>query len=225
MVLKSTRDVLWTMSAQETSFVTLGQRVLANPLKIRLHYGHPDVFDRFWFLTRGGISKASRLINLSEDIFAGFNCTLRGGNITHHEYIQVGKGRDVGLNQVSMFEAKVASGNGQQYELNLESRRYTLEETPNLEGVDINHTKTIKPGLKEDHNMKGRKQPEKMINMDYNDRIKATKVEITEGKGDDLPGYRTFKHYKKSYKKIDGGFNQKMVSRALFKIYTAAFCD
>ncbi|KAE8659712.1 xyloglucan endo-1 family protein [Hibiscus syriacus] len=47
------------MSAEETSFVTLGQRVLANPLK-------------------------------------------------------VGKGRDVGLNQISMFEAKVASGNGEQ---------------------------------------------------------------------------------------------------------------
>ncbi|KAG5114398.1 hypothetical protein JHK82_037667 [Glycine max] len=62
----------------------------------------------------GGISKASRVINISEDIFAGFNCTLRGGNVTHHEYIQVGKGRDVGLNQISMFEAKVASGNGEQ---------------------------------------------------------------------------------------------------------------
>ncbi|KAJ4787767.1 glucan synthase-like 1 [Rhynchospora pubera] len=102
------------MSAQESSFVTLGQRVLANPLKVRMHYGHPDVFDRLWFITRGGVSKASRVINISEDIFAGFNCTLRGGNVTHHEYIQVGKGRDVGLNQISMFEAKVASGNGEQ---------------------------------------------------------------------------------------------------------------
>ncbi|KAJ7948315.1 Callose synthase-like protein [Quillaja saponaria] len=110
----SVSSLAWFMSAQETSFVTLGQRVLADPLKIRMHYGHPDVFDRFWFLTRGGISKASRVINISEDIFAGFNCTLRGGNVTHHEYIQVGKGRDVGLNQVSMFEAKVASGNGEQ---------------------------------------------------------------------------------------------------------------
>jgi len=79
-----------------------------------MHYGHPDVFDRLWFLTRGGISKASRVINISEDIFAGFNCTLRGGNVSHHEYIQVGKGRDVGLNQISMFEAKVSSGNGEQ---------------------------------------------------------------------------------------------------------------
>ncbi|KAL8131338.1 callose synthase 12 [Apium graveolens] len=110
----SVSSLAWFMSAQETSFVTLGQRVLANPLKIRMHYGHPDVFDRFWFLTRGGISKASRVINISEDIFAGFSCTLRGGNVTHHEYVQVGKGRDVGLNQIAMFEAKVASGNGEQ---------------------------------------------------------------------------------------------------------------
>jgi len=110
----SVSSLAWFMSAQETSFVTIGQRVLANPLKIRMHYGHPDVFDRLWFLARGGMSKASRVINISEDIFAGFNCTLRGGNVTHHEYIQVGKGRDVGLNQISMFEAKVASGNGEQ---------------------------------------------------------------------------------------------------------------
>ncbi|GJM93097.1 hypothetical protein PR202_ga09623 [Eleusine coracana subsp. coracana] len=110
----SVSSLAWFMSAQETSFVTLGQRVLADPLKVRMHYGHPDVFDRLWFLTRGGISKASRVINISEDIFAGFNCTLRGGNVSHHEYIQVGKGRDVGLNQISMFEAKVASGNGEQ---------------------------------------------------------------------------------------------------------------
>ncbi|EPS65323.1 hypothetical protein M569_09455, partial [Genlisea aurea] len=102
------------MSNQENSFVTIGQRVLANPLKVRFHYGHPDVFDRLFHLTRGGVSKASKTINLSEDIFAGFNSTLRGGNVTHHEYIQVGKGRDVGLNQISMFEAKIACGNGEQ---------------------------------------------------------------------------------------------------------------
>ncbi|XP_047329980.1 callose synthase 9-like isoform X2 [Impatiens glandulifera] len=102
------------MSNQESSFVTLGQRVLANPLKVRMHYGHPDVFDRVFHITRGGISKASRVINISEDIFSGFNSTLRQGNITHHEYIQVGKGRDVGLNQIAIFEGKVAGGNGEQ---------------------------------------------------------------------------------------------------------------
>ncbi|XP_068639765.1 callose synthase 5-like [Aristolochia californica] len=110
----SVSSLAWFMSMQETSFVTIGQRVLANPLKVRFHYGHPDVFDRIFHITRGGISKASRGINLSEDIFAGFNSTLRRGNVTHHEYIQVGKGRDVGLNQISLFEAKVACGNGEQ---------------------------------------------------------------------------------------------------------------
>ncbi|KAJ0021164.1 hypothetical protein Pint_31300 [Pistacia integerrima] len=74
--------------------------------RVRFHYGHPDVFDRVFHLTRGGVSKASKVINLSEDKFAG--------SVTHHEYIQVGKGRDVGLNQISMFEAKIANGSGEQ---------------------------------------------------------------------------------------------------------------
>ncbi|CAL5433839.1 unnamed protein product [Camellia sinensis] len=110
----SVSSLAWFMSNQETSFVTIGQRLLADPLKVRFHYGHPDVFDRLFHLTRGGVSKASKTINLSEDIFAGFNSTLREGNVTHHEYIQVGKGRDVGLNQISQFEAKIANGNGEQ---------------------------------------------------------------------------------------------------------------
>ncbi|CAM0878858.1 unnamed protein product [Alopecurus aequalis] len=110
----SVSSLAWFMSNQETSFVTIGQRVLANPLRVRFHYGHPDIFDRLFHLTRGGVSKASKIINLSEDIFAGFNSTLREGNVTHHEYMQVGKGRDVGLNQISVFEAKIAYGNGEQ---------------------------------------------------------------------------------------------------------------
>lgn len=39
--------------------------------RVRFHYGHPDIFDRMFHLTRGGISKASKTINLSEDVFAG----------------------------------------------------------------------------------------------------------------------------------------------------------
>ncbi|OAY76390.1 putative callose synthase 8 [Ananas comosus] len=96
------------MSYQETSFVTIGQRFLANPLRVRFHYGHPDLFDRLFHLARGGISKASKTINLSEDVFAGYNSTLRRGSVTYNEYIQVGKGRDVGLNQISQFEAKIS---------------------------------------------------------------------------------------------------------------------
>lgn len=110
----SVSSLAWFMSYQETSFVTIGQRILANPLRVRFHYGHPDVFDRVFHITRGGISKASRTINLSEDVYAGFNSTLRRGYITYHEYMQIGKGRDVGLNQISKFEAKIANGNSEQ---------------------------------------------------------------------------------------------------------------
>ncbi|KAM7498543.1 hypothetical protein LguiA_022957 [Lonicera macranthoides] len=110
----SVSSLAWFMSYQETSFVTIGQRILANPLRVRFHYGHPDLFDRVFHLTRGGISKASKTINLSEDVFAGYNTTLRRGYVTYHEYMQVGKGRDVGLNQISKFEAKVTNGNSEQ---------------------------------------------------------------------------------------------------------------
>ncbi|GAA0159764.1 hypothetical protein LIER_16469 [Lithospermum erythrorhizon] len=103
------------MSAREMSFVTLGQRFLSNLLKVRILCGRSDVFDRFWFLTRGGTRKASRDINPSVDNLVGFNCMLRGGNVSHYEYIQVGRGIDVvDLNQIAVSEAKVASGNGEQ---------------------------------------------------------------------------------------------------------------
>ncbi|KAI4966182.1 hypothetical protein ZWY2020_042132 [Hordeum vulgare] len=81
----SVSSLAWFMSAQETCFVTLSQHILANLLKVRMHYGHPYVFDRLWFLGRGGISKASKVINISEDIFAGFKCALRRGNVTRRE--------------------------------------------------------------------------------------------------------------------------------------------
>jgi callose synthase len=102
------------MALQETSFVTLGQRVLTKPLRIRLHYGHPDVFDKLFFITRGGISKSSKGINLSEDIFAGYNNAIRGGQVSFKEYLQVGKGRDVGMSQIYQFEAKLSQGAGEQ---------------------------------------------------------------------------------------------------------------
>ena len=102
------------MALQETSFVTLGQRVLNKPLCSRLHYGHPDVFDKLFFMTRGGVSKASKGINLSEDIFAGYNNVVRGGSVSFKEYVQVGKGRDVGAQQIYQFEAKLSQGNAEQ---------------------------------------------------------------------------------------------------------------
>jgi callose synthase len=102
------------MAMQEISFVTLGQRVLTRPLHIRLHYGHPDVFDKLFFITRGGVSKASKGINLSEDIFAGYSNVNRGGTVGFKEYVQVGKGRDVGMSQIYKFEAKLSQGAAEQ---------------------------------------------------------------------------------------------------------------
>ena len=46
-------------------------------------------------------------INVSEDIFAGYSATLRGGESGHVEFLQVGKGRDVGILQIEVFESKI----------------------------------------------------------------------------------------------------------------------
>lgn len=102
------------MALQEFSFVTLGQRVLNRPLRMRLHYGHPDVFDKLFFMQNGGVSKASKSINLSEDIFAGYNNVLRGGAVEFKEYVQVGKGRDVGMQPICKFEGKLSEGAAEQ---------------------------------------------------------------------------------------------------------------
>ena len=49
-------------------------------------------------------------MNVSEDIFAGFNSALRGGESAHCEFMQVGKGRDVGIVQIEVFESKISGG-------------------------------------------------------------------------------------------------------------------
>lgn len=101
------------MTLQELVFVSLTQRVMANPLRSRMHYGHPDVFEKSFVMTNGGVSKASKGINLSEDVFSGYNATLRGENVTHIEFMQCGKGRDVTLSQINAFEAKLANGSAE----------------------------------------------------------------------------------------------------------------
>ena len=44
---------------------------------------------------------------MSEDVFAGYNHTLRGARTKYLEYISVGKGRDMGFHSINSFEAKV----------------------------------------------------------------------------------------------------------------------
>lgn len=43
-----------------------------------------------------------------------YNAIQRGAVIKYREYLSVGKGRDVGFEQINGFEAKVAGGNGEQ---------------------------------------------------------------------------------------------------------------
>ena len=98
----------------EFTFATLIQRSLGSPFDVRMHYGHPDIFDRVFHVTRGGISKPMKGLCVSEDIFGAFNSVLKGGQVIYREYIKQGKGKDLGFDACSMFEQKISGGNGEQ---------------------------------------------------------------------------------------------------------------
>ncbi|PNW85408.1 hypothetical protein CHLRE_03g185000v5 [Chlamydomonas reinhardtii] len=100
-------------ASAEFAFGTIVQRTMAYPAAVRLHYGHPDLFNKIFVMTRGGLSKATRQLHVSEDIFGGMNHTLRGGQIKYREYISCGKGRDMGFDSINAFEAKISSGFGE----------------------------------------------------------------------------------------------------------------
>ncbi|CAJ1419139.1 unnamed protein product [Effrenium voratum] len=99
----------------ETAFGTVLQRSYAW-LGARMHYGHPDMMNKEFMIQQGGVSKATKTVNLSEDIFAGMDFTLRGNgrNIVHREYMHVAKGRDLGFNTVLTFFSKLSAGTGEQ---------------------------------------------------------------------------------------------------------------
>ncbi|KAL4451723.1 hypothetical protein ABPG75_007385 [Micractinium tetrahymenae] len=101
-------------ASTEFTFGSIVQRVMTWPGSVRFHYGHPDLWNKLFIMTRGGVSKATRAFHISEDVFAGYNHTQRSGKVKFKEYISVGKGRDMGFDSINSFESKVSGGNGEQ---------------------------------------------------------------------------------------------------------------
>ncbi|GIL42995.1 hypothetical protein Vafri_807, partial [Volvox africanus] len=100
-------------ASSEFAFSTMVQRTMAYPANVRLHYGHPDAFNKVFAMTRGGVAKATRQLHVSEDIFGGMNHSLRGGRIKFREYVSCGKGRDMGFDSINAFESKISAGFGE----------------------------------------------------------------------------------------------------------------
>jgi hypothetical protein len=102
-------------ASAELAFGTILQRTYA-VLGGRMHYGHPDIMNKLYMMQQGGVSKATKTLNLSEDIFAGMDFTLRGEGrkIKHCEYFHLAKGRDLSFNTVLAFFSKLSSGAGEQ---------------------------------------------------------------------------------------------------------------
>jgi len=47
-------------ASSEFTFGTLSQRVMTYPNNVRFHYGHPDIWNKLYMMTRGGLSKATK---------------------------------------------------------------------------------------------------------------------------------------------------------------------
>jgi len=88
------------------------QRLMTWPLMVRFHYGHPDVWDKAFTMTNGGVSKASRALHVAEDLFGGINAVARGCRVVFEEFIECGKGRDMGFTSVNGFEQKISGSSG-----------------------------------------------------------------------------------------------------------------
>lgn len=58
-------------------------------------------------ITHSQAGSCCRAFHISEDVFAGYNHTLRGAQTKFLEYISVGKGRDMGFDSINSFESKV----------------------------------------------------------------------------------------------------------------------
>lgn len=100
-------------AGKEQTFGTMTARALAW-IGGKLHYGHPDLLNAIFMMTRGGVSKAQKGLHVNEDIFAGMNAFGRGGRIKHIEYYQCGKGRDLGFGTILNFQTKIGMGMGEQ---------------------------------------------------------------------------------------------------------------
>jgi len=98
----------------ETVFGTLLQRFMSSPLCVRLHYGHPDIWEGSFIRTNGGVSKATKRLHLSEDVYGGMNVMQRGGKVVYVNFATVGKGREVSFDGNNQFNRKIATGNGMQ---------------------------------------------------------------------------------------------------------------
>eukprot|EP01113_Clastostelium_recurvatum_P026717 TRINITY_DN3208_c0_g1_i3.p1 TRINITY_DN3208_c0_g1~~TRINITY_DN3208_c0_g1_i3.p1 ORF type:complete len:581 (-),score=161.48 TRINITY_DN3208_c0_g1_i3:10-1752(-) len=101
------------MGSADVCFVTITQRGLS-ALRVRMHYGHPDFLDGYWVRNRGGVSKASHLINTNEDIFTGYEMIGRDERGTFVEFVSQQKGRETSFMEAYTFEAKLAQGAAQQ---------------------------------------------------------------------------------------------------------------
>jgi len=113
----------WVANWNQFTFCVFETRAFHLPLRVRLHYGHPDVIDRYFIQTMGGESKASTIICVSEDVYCGLNVIQRGFSISQVDYIEAVKGWPNDLDQLVAFFRKCGAGSAEAQSFSRDSYR------------------------------------------------------------------------------------------------------
>jgi hypothetical protein len=114
--------------------------------RVRMHYGHSDVFDRLFHISRGGISKASKQINLSGDIFTGLKRELLAQCFLVKTQILSSKEKHLELGVefflLSLCEFLEASLLPQPFMYMCKTRIYSLCQYKSVQNTSIDHDKS-----------------------------------------------------------------------------------
>ncbi|MEI6631749.1 MAG: hypothetical protein WCL25_03945, partial [bacterium] len=115
----------------DRSFNSLVQRTLTL-LGARFHYGHPDFWRASYVDSFGGVSRS---YPVNEDIFGGYEMTLKGKKILYVECLEAGKARDGAWGTTFGMFLKFGMGATQQFYSRYVYYLYTSKNFGFFEGI------------------------------------------------------------------------------------------
>ena len=80
-----------------------------------MYYGQTDMINKTFIMQQSDVSKATKMMNLSDEIFAGTDLMFHSGGMIHHsEFFKLAKSRDIGFHASVMFFSKISSETDEQ---------------------------------------------------------------------------------------------------------------
>ena len=81
----------------------------------RVYYGHTDMMNKTFIVQQSDVFKATKMVNLCEDIFAGMVFIFHSVGMTHHiDFFKLAKSRDLSFHAALRFFSKISSETDEQ---------------------------------------------------------------------------------------------------------------